>query len=80
MDLKNLEKRLIEVDRNPQSDGNRLKFREIIIQIYEKLKSTKDIKSYTQIEGLLDTARSMLRIKYQDYVTLDFLTLPEHKN
>lgn len=75
--LKELEKQIVFLYKGPNSEDNRLAMREAILGIHELLCETKTVKGYSQIENTLDDSRGLLRLKYRDYVSLDFVPLPK---
>ena len=74
--LQELEKRLCTLNKEPESEENRLAMREIIEGIHGLIKDAKTVPEYSKYEDSLDTAMGLLRLKYRDFVPLDYVPLP----
>ncbi len=74
--LDDLEKRIVNLYDVPNSEENRLEMRKAIREIHGYLKSAQSVNDSNKARLTLNTSRGLLRIKYRDYVSLDFVPTP----
>ena len=74
--LECLNKKVVDLCKGKRSEENRMGLKETIIEMHGMLKTAKDLNEYSAIETLYGASRELLRHHYQDYVTLEHVSIP----
>lgn len=74
--IQDLEKRIGDLFDALDSEDNRLKMRDTITQIYENLKSSKNVPDSNKTRSMLYTSIGMLKQKYRDSISFPYASTP----